>query len=62
MTTKESISLRLNGRYDGSSRFPEGDKWAFFPSGSIGYRFTEEPYWKDLHKYITNGKTPYVVW
>lgn len=48
--------LELNGRYDGSSRFPEGDKWAFFPSGSIGYRFTEEPYWKDLHKYITNGK------
>lgn len=48
--------LELNGRYDGSSRFPEGDKWAFFPSGSIGYRFTEEPYWKDLHKYVSNGK------
>ena len=48
--------LELNGRYDGSSRFPDGDKWAFFPSGSIGYRFTEEPYWKNLHQYINNGK------
>ncbi len=48
--------LELNGRYDGSSRFPAGDKWAFFPSGSFGYRFTEEPYWKDLHQYVSNGK------
>ena len=48
--------LELNGRYDGSSRFPEGSKWAFFPSGSVGYRFTEEPYWKNLHQYINNGK------
>ena len=48
--------LELNGRYDGSSRFPTGSKWAFFPSGSLGYRFTEEPYWKDLHKYVSNGK------
>ncbi len=48
--------LELNGRYDGSSRFPEGDKWAFFPSGSVGYRFSEEPYWKNLNKYISNGK------
>lgn len=48
--------LELNGRYDGSSRFPDGDKWAFFPSFSLGYRFTEEPYWKDLHQYVSNGK------
>lgn len=48
--------LELNGRYDGSSRFPNGDKWAFFPSISAGYRFTEEPYWQDLHKYISSGK------
>lgn len=48
--------LEVNGRYDGSSRFREGDRWAFFPSFSLGYRFTEEPYWKDLHKYVSNGK------
>ena len=48
--------LELNGRYDGSSRFPAGDMWAFFPSMSIGYRFTEEGYWKNLHHIINNGK------
>ena len=48
--------LELDGRYDGSSRFREGDRWAFFPSFSLGYRFTEDPYWKNLHKYLSNGK------
>lgn len=48
--------LELNGRYDGSSHFPTGDMWAFFPSFSLGYRFTEEAYWKDLHQYVSNGK------
>ena len=48
--------LELNGRYDGSSRFPAGDKWAFFPSMSVGYRFTEEGYWKNLHHIVSNGK------
>lgn len=50
--------LELNGRYDGSSRFPASDQWAFFPSGSVGYRFTEESYFKDLkiRNYLSNGK------
>jgi len=50
--------LELNGRYDGSSRFPADDQWAFFPSGSVGYRFTEEGYWKNLNidQYVSNGK------
>ena len=48
--------LELNGRYDGSSRFRDGDRWAFFPSLSVGYRFSEEPYWKSLQKFVSNGK------
>ena len=50
--------LELNGRYDGSSRFPAKDQWAFFPSGSLGYRFTEENYFKALNidQYLSNGK------
>ncbi len=48
--------VELNGRYDGSSRFPAGNKWAFFPSFSLGYRFTEEGYWDRLHDYVSNGK------
>lgn len=49
--------LELNGRYDGSSRFPKNDHWAFFPSASIGYRFSEEDYFSKIrNKVINNGK------
>lgn len=37
--------LELNGRYDGSSKFPAHERWAFFPSVSVGWRLTNEPYW-----------------
>jgi TonB-linked SusC/RagA family outer membrane protein len=36
--------LQLNGRYDGSSRFAEGNKWAFFPSVAAGWRLSEEAF------------------
>ena len=48
--------LELNGRYDGSSRFPASDRWAFFPSASVGYRFSQEAYWDNLRKYVSNAK------
>lgn len=48
--------LELNGRYDGSSSFPVGDKWAFFPSMSAGYRFSEEAYFAPLKDIVNNGK------
>ena len=46
----------FNGRYDGSSRFPADDQWAFFASGSLGYRFSEEAYFKPLKSWWSNGK------
>lgn len=39
---KGKYLLELNGRYDGSSAFPTNDRWAFFPSASVGYRISEE--------------------
>ena len=48
--------LEFNGRYDGSSKFPEQDQWAFFSSGSVGYRFSEEAYFEPLRKWWSNGK------
>ena len=49
--------FEANGRYDGSSRFPADDQWAFFPSFSAGYRFTEEAYWNEqLKNILSNGK------
>jgi len=35
--------LEVNGRYDGSSRFPAGsNRWGFFPSASAGWVISEE--------------------
>ncbi len=48
--------LEFNGRYDGSSAFPANDQWAFFPSVSGGYRFSEEGYFKPLKSWWSNGK------
>ena len=31
-------------RYDGSSRFPENNKYAFFPSAAVGWRISQEDF------------------
>lgn len=48
--------LELNGRYDGSSKFPQADRWAFFPSGSFGYRISEEAYFEPVKQVVNNAK------
>jgi len=35
-------------RYDGSSRFGEGNKWGLFPSGSLAWRISDEEFMKSL--------------
>ena len=34
--------LELNARYDGTSRFPRGDRYGFFPSASAGWILSNE--------------------
>lgn len=48
--------IELNGRYDGSSKFPPRQRWAFFPSASIGWRISEEPWFNVSRKAVTNMK------
>lgn len=45
-------------RYDGSSRFPTDSKYGFFPSAALGWRVSEEKFWKDssVTKWFTNLK------
>ncbi|MGD9930343.1 MAG: TonB-dependent receptor [Mangrovibacterium sp.] len=43
------------GRYDGSSRLAEGNKWAFFPSAAFAWRVSEEDFLKNSDK-ISNLK------
>lgn len=40
--------LEANGRYDGSSRFPRGHRFGFFPSFSGAWRISEEPFMKEV--------------
>lgn len=48
--------IELNGRYDGSSKFPANARWAFFPSGSIGYRISQEEFFEPLKEVVNNLK------
>jgi TonB-linked SusC/RagA family outer membrane protein len=43
-------------RYDGSSRFPKGSQWGFFPSVSAAWRFSEEGFIKDNTDLFSNLK------
>jgi len=52
----ERYLLEVNGRYDGSSRFPQNQQWAFFPSVSAGWRISQEPFWKVDMSAISNLK------
>jgi TonB-dependent starch-binding outer membrane protein SusC len=42
-------------RYDGSSKFLEGQRYGFFPSASVGWRFTEENFMSDVG-WLSTGK------
>lgn len=53
---KGKYLLELSGRYDGTSRFGKGHRWGFFPSGSLGWRFTEESFMAPTRNWLSNGK------
>lgn len=48
---KNRYLIELNGRVDGSSRFPTNQQWGFFPSGSVGWVGSEEDFWEVLKPY-----------
>lgn len=52
----ERYLLELDGRYDGSSKFPSNQRYAFFPSASFGWRPSREPFWKVPERLISDLK------
>ena len=42
---KNRYLLEVNGRYDGSSKFPTDQQFGFFPSVSAGWRVSREGFW-----------------
>ncbi|MBD5233044.1 MAG: TonB-dependent receptor [Bacteroidales bacterium] len=48
--------LEVSARADGSSRFRRGHRWGLFPSGSAGWRMSEEKFWRPLSTWWNNAK------
>lgn len=53
---KDRYLIEVNGRYDGSSKFPSDQRYAFFPSISGGWRITNEPFWNVSPKILSDVK------
>lgn len=53
---KDKYLLEANGRYDGSSRFPKGNRFGFFPSFSGAWKISREPFMAGIAKAITELK------
>ncbi len=48
--------LELNGRYDGTSRFPKGNRFGFFPSVSAGWRISNENFFEPVKDVVSDLK------
>ena len=48
--------LEVSFRYDGSYKFYEDRRWGFFPSVSLGWRISEEPFFKEKLSFVNNLK------
>jgi tonB-linked outer membrane protein, susC/ragA family len=48
--------LELNGRYDGSSKFPKNHRFGFFPSVSVGWRLGQEGFMKWASSWLDDFK------
>ncbi|MBR4408111.1 MAG: SusC/RagA family TonB-linked outer membrane protein, partial [Bacteroidales bacterium] len=53
---KGKYLFELNARYDGTSRFKRGHRWGLFPSASLGWRLSEEPFFSSLLPVVNNAK------
>ena len=53
---KERYLFEVNGRYDGTSQYLKGNRWAFFPSASMGYLISNEPFFKPLERVVNSLK------
>jgi len=53
---KDKYIVEFNGRYDGSSRFPEESRFGFFPSASAAWRIDRENFMSSTSDIISNFK------
>jgi TonB-linked SusC/RagA family outer membrane protein len=53
---KDKYLAEINGRYDGSSKFPHENRFGFFPSGSLGWQVAEESFLSGTRKWLNTFK------
>jgi len=53
---KNKYLLEVNGRYDGSSRFPTESRFGFFPSVSVGWYISRENFFAPLRNAVSSLK------
>jgi TonB-linked SusC/RagA family outer membrane protein len=53
---KDRYLIEVNARYDGSSKFPSNQRYAFFPSFSGGWRLSKEAFWHVSPKALSDVK------
>lgn len=53
---KDRYLIEVNGRYDGSSKFPPDQQFGFFPSVSAGWRLSNESFWHISPKAVSDLK------
>ena len=53
---KGKYLFNSNLRYDGSSRFGTDKRWGFFPSASLGWRFSDEVFMKWMKPVVSDSK------
>ncbi|WP_211234417.1 SusC/RagA family TonB-linked outer membrane protein [Algoriphagus terrigena] len=51
-TFNNKYILELNGRYDGTSRFPKEDRFGFFPSASVAWVVSDEGFMEGVSRSI----------
>ena len=53
---KDRYLLTATLRADGASNFAQNNRWGYFPSVALGWRFTEEEFMRPLINVLSNGK------
>lgn len=53
---QDKYLLEVNGRYDGSSKFPKDSRFGFFPSVSVGWQVAEEKFMKATRSWLDGFK------
>ena len=53
---KDKYLIELLGRYDASYLYPPGDRWGFFPGISLGWRISDEAFFKPLRDVVSDLK------